>query len=70
MLRAIEAIKPPVIVFTVPSTQTLDQLLVSLYGGDASQHRAELLSLNLIPQPMKITAGTVLRLVSPGIVKT
>lgn len=70
MLRAIEAIKPPVIVFTVPSTQTLDQLLVSLYGGDASQHRAELLSLNLIPQPMKITAGTLLRLVSPGIVKT
>ena len=70
LVRAIEAIKPPVVYYTVPSTMSLDQLLLALYGGDAKMHAAEVLSLNLIKTPMRIQAGIVLRLVSPAIVQT
>lgn len=70
LIRSIEAIKPPVVYYTVPSTMSLDQLLVSLYGAAARQHVDELLSLNLIRTPMRIQAGTSLRLVSPAVVQT
>lgn len=65
LLAAVADQQPVVTRFTVPTAMSLDQVLLALYGADARNYLAVLLSLNRIPTPLWIPQGTVLRVVSP-----
>lgn len=59
--------KPVLIEFTVPVAMSLDDVLLGLYGSDASNHFDEILSLNRIRDPLWIPQGTLLRAVAPQV---
>lgn len=65
LYQAVLAQKPPIVFYTVPTAQPLNQILVRIYGAGAKAKRPEAFLLNRIPTPHWIPAGVVLRFVSP-----
>lgn len=65
---AYEASKPPLIQYTVASDTDVLTLASLLYGPQASARVEEIMQLNRIPNPYRITSGTVLLLSSPTLV--
>lgn len=67
-VAAYRASKPPLVDYTVAVDTDVLTLASLLYGPDASARVEEILSLNRIANPYRITAGTVLTLSSPTLV--
>ena len=67
LLDAVREQQPVLITYVVPTAMSLDQVLVALYGSDASSHFNEALSLNPHVSPLWIPQGTVLTVVAPQV---
>jgi prophage DNA circulation protein len=61
---AVMAARPPVIEFIVPGTTSIAVLAADRYGRDAISRIDQILSLNSLPEPTSIPAGTRLLLPS------
>jgi prophage DNA circulation protein len=62
---ALESSKPTIVSYTVGGDTNIAALAAALYGRDGYGKIDELCTLNRIPNPFLITAGTVLRIASP-----
>lgn len=69
LLDAVAEQRPVLIPYTVPLSQSLDDILLALYGTQASAYYVEALSLNRIPNPLSIPGGTRLRLLAPQVLQ-
>lgn len=65
LYQDVVASKPQIVDFTVPSTMTLNQVLVRLYGAEAQDRKSNIKTLNRMATPYAISQGTVLRVVAP-----
>jgi hypothetical protein len=61
---AVIAARPPVIEFVLPGTTSIAVLAADRYGKEAISRTDQILSLNFIPDPTSIEAGTRLLLPS------
>ncbi len=69
--NASQSSRPPAIFFSVPGNMSIQRLCASLYGGKHARAMVqEVMSLNRIPNPYHIPAGTRLLLSDPTTVKT
>ena len=69
LLEALAEQRPVLIDHVIPAAMSLDQVLLSLYGSDASNHLDEVLSLNRIANPLWLAQGTTLRVVAPQVMQ-
>lgn len=67
LLLAIADQKPVLIDYTLPAAMSLDQVLVTVYGADAANHRDEALTNNRIATPLWMPQGYRVRLVAPQV---
>jgi hypothetical protein len=63
---AVVAARPPVLEFVVSGTTSIAVLAADRYGKDAIGRIGKILSLNNIPDPTAIPAGTNLKLLLPS----
>jgi hypothetical protein len=61
---AIKAASPPIIEYVVPVRMDLLKLCQQRYKQDAARHAQEIMTINRIPNPAAIPAGTVLKIPS------
>lgn len=69
LLDAVAEQRPVLIPYVVPLAQSLDEILLALYGTQASAYYVEALSLNRIANPLYIPGGTRLRLLAPQVLQ-
>jgi hypothetical protein len=64
LAEALAAARPPTVLFVVPALTDVVSICVRLYGDKALGRVVDVLSLNRIPNPAAVPAGTVLRVPS------
>ena len=64
---AVRSMRPVLFAYTVQAKLDLSVILATFYGKDAMARMDEILTLNRIPNPYAIPAGTVLQLPTPTV---
>lgn len=69
LLDAVAEQRPVLISYTLGQAQSLDDVLLAVYGPQASAFYVEALSLNRIANPLWLQGGTRLRLLAPQVLQ-
>lgn len=67
LLDSVREQQPVLVTYVVPTAMSLDQVLVALYGSDASAHFDQVRGLNPHINPLWIPQGTALLVVAPQV---